>query len=237
MGDCGSTISREHYISASLLEFITSEGALAVRGLPWATDKSKKVSPNALASKVLCERHNSALAPLDAMALRVFKTFDERGAPGSGEKLLHLFCGYDLERWLLKAMCGLACSNSFVFDRPADSSIPEYWQRILFSGMPFRDGQGLYVCKSKGHKFSGPLGVEIQAISGRGRLSGIGFKICGYELVLSMSGFPSRRFDGRDSAYRPMEFYATTDGFEKSVIFSWDGPADLGTISVSVVGT
>lgn len=117
-----------------------------------------------------------------------------------------------------------------------EGAIPGYWLKILWSNVPFADGQGLYLCKAKGHQFSGPSGLAIQAISGDGRLSGIGVSICGYELVLSMSGFPSRKFDGRDFAFRPLEIYATGDDFEKNVVFSWDeaAPADLGTISVRV---
>lgn len=235
LNDCGSGISREHYVSEVLLKLLDSEGALTVSGLSWTGDESKKLSPNSLASKVLCERHNSALATLDAIALSIFQAFDERGAAGSKQRRLHLFSGHDLERWLLKALCGLASSNSFVLDRHADLSIPKYWLDILFSGTQFPDGQGLYVCRSKGHEFKGPSGLAIQAIiSGHGRLTGIGFKICGYELVLSMSGFSSRRFDGREFAYRPLELYATANDFEKSIVFSWDGQADLGTIAVSL---
>lgn len=234
LGDCGTRISREHYVSESLLERLNAEEALTVKGLSWTGNESKKISPRALASKVLCDRHNSALAPLDAIALQIFQAFDERGAIGSGKKVLHLFSGYDLERWLLKILCGLATSNALILDRPADLSIPEYWLKILFAGMRFPDDQGLYVCRSKGHQFSGPSGLAMQAISGKGKLSGMGFTICGYELVLSMTGFPSRKFDGRDFAYRPLEFYATASAFEKSVLFTWEGLADFGTISVSV---
>ncbi len=65
----------------------------------------------------------------------------------------------------------------------------------------------------------------------------MGLWICGYELILSMSGFPSRTFDQREVAYRPREFYATGPDFEKSILLSWTGIADLGTISVNIGGT
>ena len=106
-----------------------------------------------------------------------------------------------------------------------------------FAKAQFPDDQGLYVCKSRGHRFEGPHGLQLRAITGRGRLTGIGLWVCGYELILSMSGFSSRSFDGRKVAYRPLEFYATGQDFEKSVVFCWDGTADLGTVSVEIVGT
>jgi hypothetical protein len=71
-------------------------------------------------------------------------------------------------------------------------------------------------------------------IAGRGRLTGMALWVCGYELILSMSGFPARAFDGRDVAYRPLEFYTTGHDFEKSILLSWCGGADLGTVSLTI---
>jgi hypothetical protein len=62
----------------------------------------------------------------------------------------------------------------------------------------------------------------------------MGLSICGYELIISMSGFPSRLFDGREMVYRPLEIHATGIDFEKSIMFCWEGKADLGTISVTI---
>jgi hypothetical protein len=229
--------SREHYISESLLHHLNQKNSLTVQGLPWVKGESQVVSPDSLASKILCERHNTALSRLDALAVRLFQAFDEQSVHGSGQQLLHLFSGHDLERWLLKVLCGMACSKSLTLDSEADISIPDYWLDILFAGAQFPDDQGLYVCRSPGHQFEGPHGLQLRAITGRGRLSGVGLWVCGYELILSMSGFPSRSFDGREFAYRPLEFYAKAPKFEKSVVFSWDGTADLGTVSVEIVGT
>lgn len=237
LGDCGVKRSREHYISESLLHHLNRNNNLTVQGLPWVKNESQVVSPNSLASKVLCERHNTALSPLDAIAVRLFQAFDEQGVHGSGQQLFHLFNGHDLERWLLKILCGITCSKNLALDTEADVSIPDYWLDILFCGAQFPDHQGLYACKSRGHRLEGPHGLQLRAITGRGRLSGIGLWVCGYELILSMSGFPSRLFDGREFAYRPLEFYATAQDFEKSVVFSWDGTADLGTVSVEITGT
>ena len=35
-------------------------------------------------------------------------------------------------------------------------------------------------------------------------------------------------------SFRPLEFYVTGHDFEKSILLSWDGHADLGTISVNI---
>lgn len=237
LSDCSNERSREHYISESLLHYLNRDNDLRVSGLPWVKGEEQVLPPNALVSRVLCKRHNSALSKLDAIAVLLFQTFDEEGAAGSGQQLIYLFSGHDLERWLLKILCGITCSKNISLETEADLSIPEYWLRILFGEAEFPDEQGLYVCKSRGHQFEGPRGLQLRTITGRGRLTGMGLWICGYELILSMSGFPSRSFNGREVAYRPLEFYATGRDFEKSILLSWDGTADLGTISVNIGGT
>ncbi|MHC4740345.1 MAG: hypothetical protein ACYS8Z_00380 [Planctomycetota bacterium] len=238
MADCSSILSREHYISESLLQYLNQKNDLTVSGFPWVKKSNAQVlGPKALAAKVLCERHNFALSPLDTIAVRLFQAFDEEGATGSGQKLLFLFSGHDLERWLLKILCGITCSQNLALDGKVDISIPKYWLDILFGDAEFPNGQGLYVCKSPGHYFEGPRGLKLQVIAGNGQLTGMGLWVCGYELVLSMSGFPSRSFDGRKFAYRPLEFYTTGQDFEKSVVLSWVGDADLGTISSHIGGT
>ena len=235
--DCNSRRTREHYISESLLQYLNRTDGLKVSGLAWLEEKEITLPPGALASTILCDRHNAALSPLDAIAVRLFQAFDEDRAGGSGKQMLYLFCGHDLERWLLKIFCGVICSKGLTLETGVDLSIPKYWLEILFGYAEFPDEQGLYVCISPGHRFEGPHGVGLRAITGRGRLTGMGFLICGYEFILSMSGFPSRSFDGRKVAYRPLEFYTTGEDFEKSVMFTWEGRADLGTISLEIVET
>lgn len=236
LANCCSKRSREHYISKSLLEYLNRDNGLTVSGLPWIEGEDELLSPGAFASRVLCARHNSALSPLDAIAVRIFKSFDEQGAAGSGQQLLWLFSGHDLERWLLKILCGIACSKNLSFHDEVDLSIPKYWLEILWGVAEFPDEQGLYVCKARGHRFEGSRGLQLRAITGRGRLTGMGLWVCGYELILSMSGFPSRVFDQREVVYRPLEFYVTGRDFEKSVMLSWDGLADLGTLSLKIGG-
>jgi hypothetical protein len=237
MADCDSKLSLEHYISESLLHELNRTYQLRVGGLAWLKGKEKALPPGALASRVLCERHNAALSPLDAMAVRLFQAFDEGGANGSGQRLLYLFSGHDLERWLLKILCGVTSSRALAFETEVDLSIPKQWLEILFGYAEFPDEQGLYVCISRGYRFEGPHGVWLQAIGGQGRLTGMGFYICGYEFILSMSGFPFRSFDGRKVAYRPLELYTKGGDFEKSVMLTWEGKADLGTISLEIVET
>lgn len=238
LADCSLKLSREHYVSECLLNELNRNNDLRVSGLRWQeAGKEKVLSPNALTSKILCDRHNSALSPLDAIAVSLFSAFHEVGAAGGGRQLLQVFSGHDMERWLLKILCGLVYSRNLFITDETDVPIPRHWLQILFGNSDFPEGQGIYVCTLPGHQFEGPCGLKLQAIANSAGLSGIGVWVCGYELILSMSGFPSRTFDGRTVAYRPLELYATGPAFEKSIIFSWQGTADLGTLFIEIGGT
>ncbi len=232
--NCCNKLSGEHFISQNLLNHLNINNRLSISGLSWTGTDTKTIPPSALASNILCERHNNVLSDLDSIALRLFHALDESVLSNTNKKKLILFSGHDLERWLLKTLCGLIASKSLVLTGNVEPDIPREWLEILYGKSKFTDETGLYICKTTGHAFSGVHGVEAQAIVKKGKVSGLGLKICGYELVLSMSGFPSRVFDSRDFAYRPLELYATRGEYEKSVVFSWEGAADLGTITLNL---
>lgn len=232
--DCSDGISREHFLSESILNRLNRNKNLTVSGFSWQTAQEQVLPPNAIAANILCERHNSTLSPLDAMAVRLFEALSQKGTKEKAEKSLHLINGHDVERWLLKVLCGLAASGNLEPERAVDLDIPRSWLEILFSQREFPNGWGLYVCNQVGHKFGGPHGIAIKAISNLNHITGLGVEVCGYELVLSMSGFQERRFDNRSFVYRPFEFYANSPLFEKSIVFSWQGEFDGGTITSSI---
>jgi len=66
--DCSQDISREHYISANILEQLGDEG-IEVAGVPWLKPgESKRLAVDNLTAKILCKRHNENLSPLDSEA-------------------------------------------------------------------------------------------------------------------------------------------------------------------------
>jgi hypothetical protein len=232
--DCSLKLSREHYISESLLRELDSNESLSVSGFHWQPEgEQKSLSPKALSAKILCERHNAALSKIDSIAVRLFRAFDEEHVLGSRSHALYLFSGGDIERWLLKSLCGFAYTGGSADDN-RNIKIPKDWLDILFGRAEFSNGQGLYICRTVGHIFKGGRDVRLQTIYRNGVLSGLGLFICGYELILSMFGMPTRAFDGREVVYRPLELYVSGHDYEKSVVFSWQGDADLGTITLQL---
>lgn len=108
--NCSQEISREHYLSEAILKRFDK---LNVSGMPWQKEGEKRIFPtNALAANILCERHNSALAPIDMHGLRAFDKFIEAtdyalAGRHSGRVQYHLLSGEGLELWLYKLLAGI----------------------------------------------------------------------------------------------------------------------------------
>ena len=69
--DCSEQISREHYISRSVLDQLGE--IIRVSGAPWLRpDETLSTTIENLTAKILCKRHNEALSPLDAEAGHFF---------------------------------------------------------------------------------------------------------------------------------------------------------------------
>lgn len=89
---------------------------LKVRGMPWWPGEAKPITPDHLTARILCQRHNSALSPLDAAAERAFRALGDAIAHASRKSLarrtLHfMLSGEALELWSMKTMAGVAASG------------------------------------------------------------------------------------------------------------------------------
>jgi hypothetical protein len=103
LGDCSPIISREHYISENVLRLFDGNVA-ETSSPPWSRDGARKtIGINSLTGKILCDRHNSALSRLDELVGKFFRLVIGK-AEGQQFSVIR---GYELERWLLKAYCGL----------------------------------------------------------------------------------------------------------------------------------
>ncbi len=151
-GDCSAKISKEHYISHAVLRSI--RGRLVVHGAPWLpAGVSKQINAKVLVSKILCERHNRCLSPLDDAVGKLFETIamiynDFRQGSELKTTSWHLSSGEMLELWGMKVIFGLYHSriassnrspllNSYLLD-------PTKLVQALASGH-LQDPCGLYV--------------------------------------------------------------------------------------------
>lgn len=181
--DCSPKISREHWLSDTIQSSLVSDaGPAIVSGTPWLKGQSKAISPNALASKILCERHNNALSPLDAIAGQVFRGIRamqeslvsgaEIGAPPPRDHFM-LVNGPYLELWLLKLFMGGVAARAFGHEgaplaavRAKTGVAPLH--EILWRGASWPDRWGMY---SRDHPVdpigtSNAVGIVPQAVNG-----------------------------------------------------------------------
>lgn len=108
--NCSDKISREHYVSKSILERIGN--ILKIEGSYWLDEgKYFEASIGNLTAKILCERHNNSLSPLDSEANIFFGSLqdaleDLKRRTLSRKPIFHLASGEALELWFLKVACG-----------------------------------------------------------------------------------------------------------------------------------
>jgi hypothetical protein len=234
--DCSTKISGEHYISADVLQALGDLGP--VSGFTWLgpDGSAKVVAPGALVGNVLCKRHNEALSSIDARAGQFFRQLqaaDEFLQRAAGTFEIYLANGHDLERWLLKMLCGVVAAD--VVDTvqvPRPWRPPIAWLRILFGGERFPPGWGLYVPAPIGHADQVVERVEAAVISNTtDGIYGLTCRLRDKQLVLAMirpaTPLPADSVLAH-AIYRPGELLLQMDERRFSVMFCWEqGPARL----------
>jgi hypothetical protein len=167
LGNCSSGISREHYISRSVLaevgDTIWMEGSTVT--------PAGSYRPSALTAKILCGAHNSQLSPLDHEAVNAFRKLRElqtkldRGAAPSlsGTDSIN---GSSLELWLLKLALGMLAVRQMRrvdLNEPIPTTRRGYERRllnILFHGEAWPERWGMYVDTVPGRPFAAPVTAD-----------------------------------------------------------------------------
>ena len=199
--NCRPPISREHAFTKSILK---RWGATSItRTL--RSGHTRDIPVRTAGTKVLCQRHNSALSALDNVGDRFVGAMKMQWIHArSNETQDHhfLFSGYDVERWMLKVLCGSVHQQKASRLRPSTVwQVPPAWSAILFQGRQFPPRAGLYVPRTAyGRSPNGVLtavvtGQEWHTDSGGAlvtdgdttRVLGIAMTIYGHDFVLHMS--------------------------------------------------
>jgi hypothetical protein len=178
LNDCSPKMSGEHYFTYDILRKITKDPrGVFLRGVPWQPE-GIWLQPESVTANILCERHNRALSPLDGFAsalddeLHRILTAAERHQRVSTSIR---FYGPNLERWLMKTLCGLACARpKQAFPDPSNAVIPDYWVRYLFSEFDLQPPAGLYLSGAIGERI--PSAVDhftIATMNANGYLAGV----------------------------------------------------------------
>ena len=163
--DCEGKMSREHTVSESLFKGTFVD----VKGFSWCKDEEKRIGLASLTKKILCEKHNSALSPLDAAASHAFdvlrnqtKLSNDRGKHPNKKykKITFSLNATFLERWLLKTLINFSYDGEYFIGpdsttkgRPCETLVNiAYGIKVPFEDMPGSDPEWHNVYLSKRFK-------------------------------------------------------------------------------------
>ena len=233
LGGCSTTISREHYVSKSVL--LAAGGKPQIAGLKFQEpDALQSFGVEGMTARILCERHNSDLSPLDVAAADFFSTLrafdrDLRDAVDSTTTEATAD-GSMLERWILKLLAGLVYGkliNSAALRRETP------WLKILFGLAEWPPGWGFYLVVSDEIFYSFD-GLEVSTRTVDDEVWAAEISITGLKFYLSL-GTP----DGNPLLRRrPSEIImrrADRDAY-KRLIFQWPTGPDTSWVQFGRVG-
>jgi hypothetical protein len=245
--DCSEKISREHFLSNGILKILNENGGLAVAGFPWLKiGVHKQITPANLVGNVLCERHNNALSPLDKVAIRFFKTFRQIEQEFVDEKTaeierVFLFNGHDLERWMLKTLCGIVYSNnaSTLEEKITNWSPKITWLNMLFGIQKFQFGCGIYYEAKIGEKRDLYQGVDFAPLLDQDNIVAGGIiNLKEHSFILVMLSPPQEKSGTilEHSVYRPTELVIKKgkESMMKVVVLAWDPPFNKASIEITL---
>ncbi len=141
LSGCSGKISREHFISESVLLLIADKDQkIHINGFPWIPSGEKRHIPTAtLKSKILCTHHNRLLSNLDGEAGKFFSFLRPSSQP-KNEKI----SGKKIEKWMMKCMLGMQATG-ILKSKESDSEvkIEEQFLEYLFNDKEFAEPFGL----------------------------------------------------------------------------------------------
>jgi len=187
------------------------------------------ISADALASKILCERHNQALSPCDVTAAAVFTSLrryqlDFAEVRDIDEDGFTLVSGPLFERWLLKLLWGGVQSKSLGKDGTASDAIREEADQASLLEMLYRGGSlperwGFYGLRHDPDPLGNPDSVGIRSALGP---DGTVWTIQVEFGAISFT-FAFGSADAPDAVFRPGGVILTTTvgRGEKILVFAW----------------
>ena len=221
LNDCSKIISREHYISQSVLEIFEPK-SLEVSGLKWIRQgESKTLTVNNLASKILCERHNHALSDLDTLAKKFFQ-FALGKVPNQWAMVTR---GYEIERWMLKVLCGMQSAGNMLHNgKPVPpTTIHLDFLNTLFYSKPIPHGCGLvYVSEAVDNVLFNRI-LWAPLIHDSYGLLGCDLKIGYFRLIFLIKGSPTPYPSGiqKELSYHPKCIVIKEGMAHREVHFGW----------------
>ena len=229
--NCSTDISREHYISASVLEQLAvTDKTILLSGVPFLAHGETKALPvQSLTAKILCQRHNSALSPLDQEAGQFFKMLTRAmmsKAKGQGtiKKQLWLASGTALELWMLKVTCGLYFSRLAASNHDSISDTHSIDMRKVIDAFEgkWEHRAGLYFNGDVGTVLTTAFHVQAASLTDAAKLGGFRISMLGFECDLIFDTAGTTDGVWRGVVHRPHELaFENEIGRKKYLLLSW----------------
>jgi hypothetical protein len=173
---------------------LIGETNVAVNGFPWLSEGETKALPiSSLVGNILCERHNSAMSPLDIAAGKFFgaikSIYDDLGDNKtlSGKRQWWLLSGEEIELWLLKTTFGLYYSGNVAKDRKKLCDVQRINPILLkaLQGSPVLPPSGMYIMRRQDTSFvRNTLDVTSLSSDRNEEMVGLRFRFLGVSLLM-----------------------------------------------------
>ena len=227
LGTCVGGISREHLISESIILLLKADGDFTISGLPWlAEGEAKVLGPKALTANCLCEKHNSALSPLDSAALYFFSAL--KSCLDKVATSPHfLVSGHDVERWLLKTVKAMATSGNLARGRERLSgafTTDVAALEMLDDPSAWPEGAGLYCVMNSGDLTENNSRFQLQPYTtAQDEICGLAASLLGLVFVLMLDPREVAQVSGLSPQnFRPGEISVSYPGFVSRITLSWN---------------
>jgi hypothetical protein len=229
-GTCSEKITKEHYISDTVLRAFSGEGNFQIGGLAWQKEKMalQDIGISSLTSKILCKNHNSQLSPLDEEAGRFVRhVIAVDKCPESAPNAIE-FDGEKIQRWMLKTI--MSTLEAGAFQGPTLSG---RHKRILLGGA-WPSTWGLYAEVSEDMQiFTQDLYLETAHISGTSEVVAARFRLAGIQLTVVIASLQDSKQFG---LYRPRGFVILDESSEKKIGLKWRGPKRNKAVIFNKIG-
>lgn len=179
-----------------------------ISGVPWLEKGETKIlQPSALTANCLCQKHNSALSPLDN-ATKYFFTAVKSCLQRAARSARYIVSGHDIERWLLKTVKAAAVSKNLARGRErrtgafaSDVQVLD----MLDDPAHWPDDAGLYCFMKAGNLTENHNRSRLQPLTNqKDEISGLAVDVMGLNFVLMLEPpDPSTDPQFKDANYRP----------------------------------
>lgn len=242
--NCSTKISNEHYLAESALEVIGQ--TIKVSGLKIFPPNGKELPIGEFASNILCTRHNEALSDFDDVAKNLFKTLNDYQEECINiskplKNSFRLFSGEDIEKILLKALCGITAKKVVAVEYKNIEAQRNLWVDILFGRAPWPKGWGLY-CRSYAPETVEQIRIQLDMGLGIGNSQNItryGITFAKHHFMIRVADNVLMNNTQESSLYRPehivIERRTNNDiEAEKVIGLTWNEVGEGGSVRIKM---